>query len=144
MDVAMRTARDPAVLRRATLEAYGARRYENVRCVRAPQECVMTPLDAYGIYGDWPKRTVTYSVLIPGVGIGGYEVGFRKHLPKGTIVSLVGVWKSWILFKRVPFCVVTLRASDLHLDPPVRIDLRQQSDGGLGLDPSAFARLLRN
>src|SRR5690348_12073058 len=69
---------------------------------------------AYGIYGDWPKRIVTYSVLIPGVGISGYEVGFRKHVPKGTIVSLVGVWKSWILFERVPFCVVTLRASDLR------------------------------
>ena len=36
--------------------------------IGAEYRVVADDLSAYGIYGDWPNKTLTYVVLIPGVG----------------------------------------------------------------------------
>ena len=54
---------------------------------------VADDLNAYGIYGSWPDKTVTRVTLIPGLGIGGREIAFRRHVSKGQTIRILSAWR---------------------------------------------------
>jgi hypothetical protein len=107
---------------------------------------VVNNLHAYGVYnfpGETPEKTLAYATLIPGVGIGGSEIAFRKHIPEGTILRIESAWRQWNpIAPDTVYYVVTLQAPDLLPSVPVQVDLSRGNEGeGVGLNPHVYAKL---
>jgi hypothetical protein len=98
---------------------------------------------AYGIYGNWPDKTVTEVTLIPGPGISGYEIAFRRHVPKSAVIRIVGAWRLWTLFGHRSQYTVMLEDFDVPSDAPVLIELGSTRNGGEGveLNPAVYRRM---
>ena len=100
-------------------------------------------LYAHGILGDWPDKAITYGTLIPGVGIDGYEVAFKTHIPKGTIIRIDSVWQRRLMFEHVTYYVVTCENVHLPSDVPVRLELTRGNEEGTALNPNVYKRRQR-
>lgn len=109
--------------------------------VGAEFRVVANDVVAYGIYGNWPERVVTYVTPIPGPGIGGYEVAFRRQIPKGTTFRIVGVWRISYPFRPVFALSVELHGSDLSVAVPVEIDLSRGNEAGPTLNPNVYEQI---
>jgi hypothetical protein len=114
----------------AALAACGSGTHEELTSTRpyadligAEYRVVADDLKAYGIYGSWPDKTVTAVTLIPGVGIGGREVAFRKEVPKGTLIKILSAWRQPLLFDNGVYYRVAIDHSDLPPGVPVEIEL---------------------
>lgn len=106
--------------------------------VGAEFRVVASDVNAYGIYGNWPERVVTYVTFIPPPRIRGYEVAFHRQIPKGTTFRIVGVWRISYLFPPVLALRVELRGSDLPVGVPVEIDLSRGNEAGPTLNPNVY------
>ena len=103
---------------------------------------VSNDLWAYGVYGDWPERRVTYITLIPGVGIAGPEIDFRRRVPRGSMVRIDSAWRRKALLESGVYYQVTITDSDLPRDIPIRVELFRGNEGeGPNLNPSVYMRL---
>jgi hypothetical protein len=87
---------------------------------------------------------ITKITLIPGVGIGGYEIAFKEHIPKGAVVRLLSVWRKTILFDDGVFYRVSVKGVDLSHDVPIELELYRGNDGmrvGLDLNSQFYEKL---
>lgn len=106
---------------------------------------VSNDLWAYGVYGDWPEKKVTYITLIPGVGVAGYEIAFRKRVQAGSTIRIDSVWQRPLLLDSNVYYEVTVSDADLPGDIPIQIQLLRGNEGeGPNLNPSVYVRLSGN
>lgn len=106
---------------------------------------VIAEVDAYGIYEDLDNRKViSYITLIPGVGISGPEVAFKKRISKGQKITVLSAWQKRMLLNNYVYYVVALQGADLPHYVPVRIDLIRGNEGvGAELNPRVYERITR-
>jgi hypothetical protein len=111
--------------------------------VGAEYRVVAEDLYAYGIRADWPDdKTLTFTDLIPGVGIGGHYIAFRRRVPPGTIVRIVGVRRRlYFIDGPVIFYVVATDSVDLPKDAPIEVELSRGNGKGTELNPSVYAKV---
>ena len=101
-------------------------------------------VNAYGIYGDWPERTLTEMTLVPGVGISGYEVAFRASIPLGAVVRIVSAWRDPAYFVGArAYYVVTIGETDLRQEVPIKVELSYGNEGvEADLNPAVYQRVV--
>lgn len=81
---------------------------------------------AYGIYRYPQRDAVVYATIIPGVGIAGPEVAYKKQIPKGTILSIQKVVRiGELMGSRIDYIVVV--ENDVV---PNSVELRLEMRGG--------------
>lgn len=103
---------------------------------------IIAAVDAYGIYQDLDRKVISYIELIPGVGIGGPEVAFRKRINKGQIITVVSAWRESTLLSGDVYYVIALQDADLPRDIQVRIELSRGNEGvGAELNPHVYERI---
>jgi hypothetical protein len=104
---------------------------------------VIADVYAYGIYEDLDNRKViSYVTLIPGVGIAGPEVAFKKRIAKGQIISILSAWRKRMLLDSYVYYVVALQDAEIPHDVQVRIDLIRGNEGeGAELNPRVYERI---
>jgi hypothetical protein len=101
-------------------------------------------LYAYGIRRNYGDTVISWVKLIPGVGIGGPEVAFRRHIPKGQIIQILSAWRQPLLFDNGVYYRVAVRNSDLPSDVPTAVELFRGNEGeGAELNPSIYRKLVR-
>ena len=69
---------------------------------------IIAPVDAYGIYENLDKKVISYVELIPGVGIAGPEVAFRKRIAEGQIITVLSAWRESALLSSNVYYVIAL------------------------------------
>lgn len=106
---------------------------------------IVAPVDAYGIYGNLDNRkAISYITLIPGVGISGPEVAFKKRIAKGQKITVLSAWQKRMLLDSYVYYVISLQGADLPHDVQVRIDLIRGNEGvGAELNPRVYERITR-
>lgn len=106
---------------------------------------IVAPVDAYGIYGNLNNRKVISSIeLIPGVGISGPEVAFKKRIAKGQKITVLSAWQERKLLHSNVYYVVDMQDADLPRDIQVRIDLSRGNEGvGAELNQHIYERITR-
>jgi hypothetical protein len=105
---------------------------------------VIAEVDAYGIYEDLDKKVISYITLIPGVGIGGPEVAFRKRISKGQKITLLSAWRERKILHSDVYYVIALQDADLPRDVQVRIELSRGNEGvNAELNPRVYERVRR-
>jgi hypothetical protein len=113
--------------------------------IGAEYRVVADDVYAYGVYRDYPSKTLTWVTLIPGVGIAGREIAFRRHVENGQIMKILGAWHRSILFENGVYYLVAIPGLDLPPDTPIRLELMRGNEGrGADLNPSFYRRLARN
>jgi hypothetical protein len=112
----------------------------------AKYRIVVDDVRAYGISDGWPSdKTVTHITLIPGIGIGGGEVAFRKPVPKGVVIEVLSAWhRPMMVFDNGHYYLVAVEDADFPPDVPVRIELlRGNEGGGAALNHRVYQKLPR-
>lgn len=107
---------------------------------------VIAEVDAYGIYENLDKKVISYITLIPGVGISGPEVAFKKKIARGQRVKILSAWKEHRLLHSDVYYLIAFENMDLELphDTPIRIELSRGNEGvGVGLNPRIYERLAK-
>lgn len=106
---------------------------------------IVAEVDAYGIYEDLDKKVISYITLIPGVGIGGPEVAFRKRIAKGQKIKISSAWRERKFLYNDIYYVIALQDADLPRGIQVRIDLSRGNEGvGAELNNSVYERITGN
>jgi hypothetical protein len=101
-------------------------------------------VDAYGIYRDLNKRELSYITLIPGVGIGGPEVAFRKRIVKGKTIKILSAWREHKFFYSNIDYLVAIQDADLPGNVPVHLVLSRGNEGvGAELNPSIYEKVTK-
>jgi len=105
---------------------------------------VIEAVDAYGIYEDIDRKVISYIELIPGVGISGPEVAFKRRIDKGQIIKVLSAWRERTSLSGDVYYVVALRDADLPRDIQVRIELSRGNEGvGAELNQRVYERIKR-
>lgn len=106
---------------------------------------IIAPVDAYGIYGNLNNRKViSYIILIPGVGISGPEVAFKKRIAAGQKITVLSAWRKHMLLSSYVYYVIALQNADLPHDVQVRVDLIRGNEGvGVELNPHVYEKMAR-
>ena len=106
---------------------------------------IISAVDAYGIYEDLDNRKViSYITLIPGVGIAGPEVAFKKRIAKGQIIKVLSAWRERKLLHSDIYYVIVLQDTDLPRNIEVRIELSRGNEGvGAELNQRVYERITR-
>jgi hypothetical protein len=113
--------------------------------IGAEYQVIAEDLYAYGIQESRPNKTIGWITLIPGVGIAGRDIAFRRHVPKGQIVRVVSAWREPILFQTGLYYRVTLPESDFPPDIPIHLELARGNEGaGVDLNPKIYQRISRD
>lgn len=103
---------------------------------------IIEAVDAYGIYQDLDKKVISYIELIPGVGIAGPEVAFKKRIKKGQIITVLRAWRESTLLSSNVYYVIALQDADLPHDIQVRIELSSGNEGvGAELNKSVYEKI---
>lgn len=99
-------------------------------------------LYAYAIRQKYGDEAVSWIVLIPGAGIGGPEVAFRRHVPKGSAVRILSAWHVTVLFEKGIYYEVSVSDVDLPDVVPIRLELARGNEGADGdLNPSVYQKM---
>lgn len=105
---------------------------------------IVGEVNAYGIYQDLNKKELSYITLIPGVGIGGPEVAFRKRIPKGQTIKILSVWQKHMFLQSEIYYLVAIEAADLPKDVKIQIELSRGNEiPGRELNPSIYERIAK-
>ena len=105
---------------------------------------VVAEVNAYGIYENMDRKVVSYVLLIPGVGIAGPEVAFKRRIAKGQNIKILSAWREHKLLSSDVYYLVTSQDTDLPRDVQVRIELSRGNEGvDAGLNPSVYERLAK-
>ena len=103
---------------------------------------VADDLYAYGTYRSRTDKSLSDITLIPGVGIAGSEIAFRKPIPKGQILRIQSAWRKPILFGSIVYYIVEVEHSDFPGNVPVEIELARGNQGiGADLNPRVFRKI---
>jgi hypothetical protein len=102
-------------------------------------------VNAYGIYQDLDKKVISYIELIPGVGIAGPEVAFKKGIKKGQIITVLSAWRESTLLSSDIYYVIAPQDADLPHDIQVRIELSSGNEGvGAELNQHVYEKITGN
>ena len=103
---------------------------------------VVGDVAAYGIYRYPQRDEVLYATIIPGVGIAGPEIAYKKNIPKGTVLSILKVVKiGRLLSSRMDYIVATNNDS-LPKDTEIHVEMRRGNEGNeLLLNSSIYVRI---
>ena len=105
---------------------------------------LITEVDAYGIYENLDRKKISFIEFIPGVGIAGPEVAFKKRIAKGQIITILSAWQERKLFHSDVYYVIALREGSLPRDIQLRIGLSRGNEGeGAELNPRVYERITR-
>jgi hypothetical protein len=98
---------------------------------------------AYGVYA-LDSKVVSSIELMPGVGIGGREVAFKRPIAKGQVLKIVSAWRSHELLFNTVYYVVASEAPNLPRDVEVRIRLDPDNVGADGgLNPRVYEKVTK-
>lgn len=102
-------------------------------------------VNAYGIYKNMDRRDeLSYITLIPGVGIGGPEVAFKKRIAKGQIIKILSAWRKHRFLTSDVYYVVAIQDADLPRGIQVKIELSRGNEGvDAELNPRVYERLAK-
>lgn len=105
---------------------------------------IIGEVNAYGIYEMPDRKVVSYITLIPGVGIAGPEVAFKRRITKGQKIKILSAWLDRSLLHDDVYYVVTFQDTDLPRDVQVRIKLSRGNEGvDAGLNSGVYERLAK-
>jgi hypothetical protein len=105
-------------------------------------EVIVDDLYGYGIYASRDTKAIGWITLIPGVGIGGSEVAFRRHVPKGQVIRILSAWRQPLLFDNDVYYRVAIESPDFPSDVPIKLELFRGNEGeGAELNPRVYRRL---
>ena len=106
---------------------------------------VVAEVNAYGIYENLDQRVApSYITLIPGVGIAGPEVAFKRRIAKGQNIKILSAWREHTLLYNRVYYLVTSQDTDLPRDVQVQIELSRGNEGvDAGLNPGVYERLVK-
>lgn len=106
---------------------------------------IIEVVHAYGIYQDLDKKVISYIELIPGVGIAGPEVAFKKRIKKGQIITVLSAWRESTLLSSDIYYVIAPQDADLPHDIQVRIELSSGNEGvGAELNQRIYEKITGN
>jgi len=107
---------------------------------------IVDDLYAYGIYESPSDKTkISRVTLIPGVGIAGREVAFRRHVPKGQIIRILSAWRQPLVFDNGVYYLVTVEELNLPRNIPIKVELFRGNEGvGADLNPAVYRKLPRD
>jgi hypothetical protein len=112
--------------------------------IGAKYSVVADKLYAYGVYESLDNKSLSYVTLIPPPGVGGPEFAFRRHIPKGQVITIVSAWRHFILLESGVYYLVALGNSDLPQGTPIRLELSRGNEGvGADLNPAIYRKLPR-
>lgn len=105
---------------------------------------VAADLHAYGIYDDLNKKSISHITLIPGIGVAGPEVAFRRLIGKGQVIKIHSAWRERKLLRSDVYYVVSIEGNKLLPDVPIQLELSRGNEGSEGgLNPSVYEALAR-
>jgi hypothetical protein len=105
-------------------------------------EVTADDLYAYGIYESLPGKSVSWITLVPGVGIDGPEVAFRRHIFRGQPIKIISAWRAPILLEDAIYYRVAMPGADVPDDVPIRLELARGNEaGGPDLNPKIYRKL---
>ena len=105
---------------------------------------IVGAVDAYGIR-QHSKAPIEYVTLIPPPGIGGYEVGFRIPIERGTKLTVKKVMRTTRWFDCGIAFMVALDGTPIPVTADITLEINRgnKGDGCLELNPSIYNRLSR-
>ncbi len=104
----------------------------------------LAEVNAYGIYENLDKKVISYITVIPGVGISGPEVAFKRRIAKGQNIKILSAWREHKVLHSGVYYVVAFQDADLPRDIQVRIELSRGNEGvGAELNQHIYERLTR-
>jgi hypothetical protein len=113
--------------------------------IGAKYSVVADNLYAYGVYESLEDKRLSYVTLIPGVGMDGPEIAFRKQIPKGQVIEILSAWRRRVLFGTGNYYLVAVQNSNLVGDIPIRLEIAGGNEGmGAVLNPAIYRRLPRD
>src|SRR3989338_2011869 len=86
-------------------------------------------VNAYGIYNNLYKKEVSFITLIPGVGIAGPEVAFKRKIAKGQKIKILGAWRKHKFLTDDVYYYVALQDTDSPRDIQIQIELSRGNEG---------------
>jgi len=92
-------------------------------------------LYAYGVYENLDRETVAYITLLPGVGISGPEIAFKKRIAKGQEIEILSAWRERGTFSGDVFYQVSMQDASLPQGIQIRIELTRGNEG-VGAEPN--------
>jgi len=108
-------------------------------------EVIADDVHAYGIYESPSDKTLIGVTVIAGVGIGGPEIAFKRHVPKGRAFTILSAWRKRLLFEDGIYYRVAVDDSDLPRDVPIEVELFLGNKGvGADLNPNAYRKIARD
>ncbi|MBK8161875.1 MAG: hypothetical protein IPK65_01605 [Gammaproteobacteria bacterium] len=98
-----------------------------------------TDLYAYGVYEDMNRDSVAYITVLPGVGISGPEIAFKRQITKGQKIKILSAWQERGALSGGVFYQVSMHGSGLPQGTQIRIELTRGNEGGnAGLNPQFY------
>jgi hypothetical protein len=105
---------------------------------------VSDELRAYGVYESLNNRTRSFVDLVP-LPLGGPEFAFKRPVPKGQIIRILGASQQASPVRTGIYYLVELENWDLPKGVPVRLELSRGNEGvGADLNPSIYRKLPKN
>ena len=105
---------------------------------------IVEEVNAYGIYKNMDRKEVSIITLIPGVGIAGPEVAFKKQISKGQTIKILSAWREHRFLTSDVYYLVALQDADLPRGIQVKIKLSRGNEGvGAELNPRVYERITR-
>ncbi len=108
---------------------------------------VVGDVKAYGIYEGADQKKLAFITLIPGVGIGGREVAFKRKVEHGQVIRLLSAWHGPVLGGSGVDHLVAAEGTDWahgdwDRDVPIRVELmRGNEDVGPELNTAIYRRI---
>ena len=103
---------------------------------------IVAEVNAYGIYKNQDKKEVPYITLIPGVGIAGPEIAFKRRIAKGQNIKILSAWRERKLLHSDIYYLIGLHDADLPRDIQIRLELSSgNEDGNAGLNPRIYEKV---
>ena len=97
-------------------------------------------LQAFGLAGGWPDRTVTSITLETDDEFRGHQVAFRRQVPKGKVIRILSAWRQSKPFGGTVYYVVSVAGADLPPGVPIQLQPAEGNETA-ELNPAVYRRL---
>ena len=101
---------------------------------------VAEDLQAFGLAGGWPDRTVTSITLETGSEFRGHQVAFRRQVPKGKVIRILSAWRQQKPFGGDVYYLVSVAGTDLPSGVPIQLHPAEGNDTA-ELNPTVYRKL---
>jgi hypothetical protein len=113
--------------------------------VGAEYRVMVDDLHAYGVYANltdkYDGKPISYATLIPGVGIGGTEIAWKKPIPRGSVVRILSAWRPRLLFGDRTYYRVAINSLPLPDEIPIKVYLYSNGGSGVDLKTDVYSRI---